>query len=317
MYSFNDFVVGAASTFVLAASASTDVLTTISPCPEAPSSLQPSPITVTSQHQAVSTCNPVTACIRGQCSTNYHLNTYAYVSTAIPCAWNGQSVSTCTVTSTDEPVKLLEKTSTLTTVIPAPTINPAWRWRKGSHRMPPTTKYETIVQQYYAPYEELGAMAIPGYEGSGLCDDCDMQEDGSRSQEVDVIECRYDGTQPHCVEYEETWVSRPAAAATSQTSAVCATQSSVSAAGTYTWTFHQVAPATQVAVPATTRTVTMWDDKTSSQVVPATTITATPSPWDVYVTRTCEGPTFFDFTITETKTITYTAAWNVEQQPTR
>lgn len=75
-------------------------LTTVTPCPAAAASLAPPAITVTSQNQAVSTCEPHTAYIKRQYSTQSLYDTYSYVSTVIPCL--AASSTTTTVTGTEQ-----------------------------------------------------------------------------------------------------------------------------------------------------------------------------------------------------------------------
>lgn len=115
----------------LLALAIAEPLTTFLPCPAATRTL--SPITITSQHQTVSTCTPTTACFRGACHTSLRFHSYPWVSTEIPCAFDGEALSTTMVTSVDEMVLCADETQTLTSIS---TIGTKQRGR-GKYHHPP------------------------------------------------------------------------------------------------------------------------------------------------------------------------------------
>lgn len=94
---------------LLLASNALAALTTIEPCPQAPTSSQPAPITVTAQYQTVSTCQPTV--VNG--TTSYPYATTTYLSTTIPCAWDGTTSSSTLVT--DKAQNITISIATLTT----------------------------------------------------------------------------------------------------------------------------------------------------------------------------------------------------------
>lgn len=287
-------------------------LTTVDPCPGATSTTH-APITVTSQYQPVSTCAPTTACVKGKCSTLYEFTTYPYVSTVVPCAWNGTTTQTTTVTDVAHPFRVSEHFETLTTITTAPsTEKHAWvSWFKSKKPEPElTTIYETVTRRAIAPFRECGPLAIPGWEGSGLCTKCEKQEDGSRSQLLDVVECRYgasgSGQQyEKCVEWYETWIERPAPTSSITATALCSSHGKIPKAGTYTWTFPQKAPAVTITAPARTVTVTVHGSKAVS-IDPKHVYTIPGQPWNAYVTKSFSDATTFNFNVYITKVIIFT-----------
>ncbi|KEF51686.1 uncharacterized protein A1O9_12321, partial [Exophiala aquamarina CBS 119918] len=286
-------VSAAAATAVLAGVAVAEPLTVINPCPAATSTTV-KPITVTKQYQAVSTCAPTTACLRGSCTTRYPFETFAYVSTVIPAAWDGKNLQTTTVTSTTQTVTVSRFQTTLTKwITPAPVVP-----KTGTATTPKPTSIElTIAKDFFAPYNKLGPLAIPGYDGSGLCKECETQPDGSRSQVVGVVECRAGPGGSKCMGYDETWISKPAPSTSATTANACSTRWVAPSAGTYTFTFPFTAPA---------RVITAAE----------TTITVGPVPYWAHVTRVCHRPhEIVDFTTTITKTIYWTAPCS--RQPPR
>ncbi|KAI1613056.1 hypothetical protein EDD36DRAFT_496271 [Exophiala viscosa] len=289
-------VVKVALALLAASGACGNPLTTIEPCPEA-KELNLAPITVSTQYQPVSTCEPTTACIKGKCSTKYPFTTYPYVSTVVPCAWNGTTTQMATVTDISQPFKVSEYLETLTQVTTMPSNE------NHNRHGQKVTAYETVTRRAMAPFNEVAPFMIPGWHGSGLCKKC-IQEDGSRSQLLDVIECR-SGTSSsgkkykECVEWYETVVAQPSTSVTTQ--ARCASSGTIRQAGTYTWTFPQVAPAVTVPASPTTVTVTINGKPSVSvhsgvQVVPG-------QPWNAYVTKSFSHPTTFEFDIYVTKVV--------------
>jgi len=286
-------VSAAAATAAFAGVAVADPLTIINPCPAATSS-SVHPITVTKQFQEVSTCAPTTACLRGSCTTKYPFETFAYVSTVIPAAWNGKNMEAVTVTSTTQTVTVSRFQTTITKwVTPAPVIP-----KSGTIITPKPTSIElTIAKDYFAPFNKLGGLAIPDFDGSGLCRECETQSDGSRSQVVGVVECRAGPGGSKCMGYDETWVSKAAPSTSATTANACSTRWTAPSAGTFTFTFPFTAPA---------RTITAAE----------TTITVGPVPYWAHVTRVCHRPNeVIDFTTTVTKTIFWTAPCS--RQPPR
>jgi len=310
MHLLSSLTAKAAFAIIMAEAALANPFTTIDPCPGAPPSVKHEPVTVTAQYQSVPTCAPTKVCVRGNCWTTYPFSTYEYVSTVVPCAWDGTSSSSTTVTKTDQPVRISQWTSTLTSITTVPTtVTPHGgfyrHWRKPVVIETEITKYQTVTKIAVAPYNQIGPLAFPEWVGSGLCKKCGVQPDGSRSQVVEVIECRAAGDQKECVNYVETWISRPAPSATSHISALCSTSAAVPSAGTFTWAFPQLAPKTTITAPASTVTVTLGGGQSSVSVWPLQVITVEPKPWTAYVTKSCNGPTTFDFVVHVTEIITY------------
>ncbi|KAG9784616.1 hypothetical protein KCU88_g2681, partial [Aureobasidium melanogenum] len=302
-------LVEAGLTLLLADGAFGAHLTTIDPCPSA-TSLSLAPITVSSQYQPVSTCEPTTACIKGKCSTIYSVTTYPYVSTAVPCAWNGTTSQTTTVTDVKQTLIVSEHLETITKVTAAPTLHNG-NWIDWFGKVKPATKatttlYETVTRRGLAPFEAVGPLAIPGWDGSGLCHKCDEKQSngGGRSQLLDVIECRSGineaGDQyEKCIEWYETLIEQPATSVTAQ--GHCSSRGQIPHAGTYTWTFPQVAPPVTVTAPPVTVTVTVEGRPSvtvhwSEHVIPG-------QPWNAYVTKSFSGPTTFNFNVYVTKVI--------------
>ncbi|KAJ4525396.1 hypothetical protein HRR80_003618 [Exophiala dermatitidis] len=302
-------LVEASLTLLLANGAFGAHLTTIDPCPSA-TSLSLAPITVSSQYQPVSTCEPTTACIKGKCSTIYSVTTYPYVSTAVPCAWNGTTSQITTVTDVKQTLIVSEHLETITKVTAAPTLHNG-NWIDWFGKVKPATKatttlYETVTRRGLAPFEAVGPLAIPGWDGSGLCHKCDEKQSngGGRSQLLDVIECRSGineaGDQyEKCIEWYETLIEQPATSVTAQ--GHCSSRGQIPHAGTYTWTFPQVAPPVTVTAPPVTVTVTVEGRPSvtvhrSEHVIPG-------QPWNAYVTKSFSGPTTFNFNVYVTKVI--------------
>ncbi|KAL6246935.1 hypothetical protein RBB50_006242 [Rhinocladiella similis] len=323
---FTDFFLANSAAILLAVSAAqgadVEPLTTITPCPEA-TGLNFPPVTVTSQYQDVYTCQPRSACIRQRCSTTFDLKTYPYVSTVVPCAWNGTTTSTTTITELSQLFRASEHLETLTktietTVYPSATGG-AWKDWNTTHAHPkevptPTVTtsslYEIVTRRAVAPYNSIGPLAVPGWAGSGLCKECVESEDGARSQVLEVIECRFRVDQAGksfqtCSEWAETWVERLLPASTTLVEAVCASQGTVPDAGTYTWTFPQSAQSVTLTAPPTTITTTLSGTEEETTIVePAMVYTLPGKPWNAYVARSFPEATDFGFNVVVTNTIT-------------
>ncbi|KAE8446617.1 hypothetical protein EG329_011810 [Mollisiaceae sp. DMI_Dod_QoI] len=197
-----------------------DALATFSPCPDCPSSIAQRPITITAQYQTVSTCTPQETCTSATCppqetctSTTCFLtpscSTYAWVSTTVPAL--GGATSTL-ITKTDQVLELSHASTVLTSSAPctttaAPFFN-ATTPSNGTTTLNNTqtactsTIYHTLVVDISAPFDETGPLAIPGWNGSGLCNAC-VPNANTLLQVVDVDSC-LDGT---CSTFKETWIS--------------------------------------------------------------------------------------------------------------
>lgn len=291
-----------AGTFLLAGMALANPFTTLEVCPNAQPTV-PS-CTVTAQHQSVSTCFPTsskcgtattgtgTDTIKTtSCSTAYSYSSWAWVSTVIPCNWDGTTISSCTVTKTDQDVPCSATATTITSVIPIHTGYPTLNSTNLTTSY--TTSYTTVSKQWVAPYNKLGPLAIPGYDGCELCKECAPKGDGSRSQHYEVTECNSsEGKEAACSKFPEDRVSTKAAPGSSiPATAVNSIKTSVPSAGTYVFTFTNTAP---------DAVITSGSQK---YTVPG-------QPWFNYQTKSCNGPTNFDFTVTVTKTISVYAPFS-------
>lgn len=296
----------------LTASVLANPLATLHPCPHAPASIAPPPITVTSQYQAVSTCLPQKSCIKKHCVTNYSYKTYSYVSTVIPCPFASESV--VTVTRTDQTV-LVSKTKeivTVVTTIPTKTIIN----NRPTTKLLTTTALATISKEWTAVYKDLAPLALPGFKGSGLCVGC-LNKDKSQVQVLQLLEC-VSGThrRTKCVSRPETWIYRPASIATTKAVGVCATHAVAPSAGTYVYSFPQKYGHFTTTLSAQRLAYTFWEhghQRTTTTTAPATRTTVPGGEWTAFVTKTCAHPTVFDFTTTVTKTVTLTlsqAPWH-------
>lgn len=281
-------------------------LTTYNPCPQN-STVKPVP--VTAQYQPVSTCFPSTQCASaGNCSTSYSYKTYDYVSTVIPCAYDGATASTCTVTATDEVVVLSTATTTLTSVT---TVGPRGRFRRPQV----STITESRDHRVEAAYNAIGPIGIPGYAGSGLCNACENPS-GVLEQAVVITECRLKSgqQQPECQRKEETRVQLPPKMQAAPATAVVSSRFKAPSAGVYTFSFEQTAPPRTVTAEA--RTITVYvHGRPTAQWQPERTITVPAQPWHAVVTKTCTGPTVIDFTTTMTTTVTVTSPIVISPQP--
>lgn len=219
-------------------------LTTITPCPSCPSAAATSPITVTEQHQTISTCQaPTSTCVKGQCSTITPCSTYVFVSSTVPCAFDGTDVSSTVATATDQMITVSKEVTTVTTTVPISSRQARGLWFRGN-KAKSQEVCQTVSRNYQLPYNQMGPLAMPGYPGNGICDQCGMQGNGAQTMVVSVSECtsglQYDT--PQCVAYKETWISSRAPRTTSVANVGCATQFYAPSAGYYTFNFPQTAP---------------------------------------------------------------------------
>lgn len=298
-----------ASALLLAGVAAANPFTTLDVCPGADPSV--AACTVTAQHQKISTCSPVTStCSTGpaptitgklgnstapfeSCSTSYSYSTWAWVSSVIPCAWDGKTISSCTVTKTDQIVPCSKSVTTSSSV--TPTKTGYITYTTTATGVPHTTgisvkttteystSYQTVSKVWNAAYNNLGPNAIPGYDGNDLFDG--DSDDGS-NQKYDVTECvSSDGQAAKCNQYPENRFSSKSGSKTSTpVTATNSIKTSVSSSGTYTFSFTNSAPA---------QTISSGGQQ----------YTQPPQPWFNYETRTANGPTNFDFVVTVTKTV--------------
>lgn len=281
-------------------------LTTVTPCPSAPSSKAPAPITVTSQYQPISTCEASATCFKGRCYTQYSYSTWDYVSTVIPCAFNSPSPVT-TVTKTDQSVLVSRASTTITNTEITSSVITTKKWRKPTTVTSTATSYTTVIKEWSAPYKNLGALAIPDYKGCGICQSCTGPK-GEDIQNLDVIECIQKPVGPViCHKLSEVWVYDDSPTSSSTASGVCSTRTAVPSAGTYVFKFPQRCGPATMDVPARTITWTKGGDRPS---VVTTTVTASKTiipgrDWTATVTRSCSGPTIIEFNIVVTKIIIF------------
>ena len=186
-------------------------LTTLAPCPEAPPELSIKPITVTTQLQAVSTCSPSSHCVKGRCLTSYLFETYAYISTVIPYAWNGTTVQSTTVTRTDQLVVVSEAHTTL---FQTHSTAAAGHWKyfgfpNYGHGRQQKQESEILTKRAVASFQDIGPFAIPGWAGSNSSNNIELHKFHSHEQRVQVFECRLSKRWRKCMVWQETWVFNP------------------------------------------------------------------------------------------------------------
>ncbi|KAH8598344.1 hypothetical protein B0O99DRAFT_739152 [Bisporella sp. PMI_857] len=255
-------------------------LGTVTPCPKCPSSIKPSPIVVTEQYQPVSTCSPVKECSKKKCSSTASCSTYDWVSTVIPCLGGTE---TTTITKTDQTVKLAHVSTVLTSYLPCatPTVAPYYNGTVPRYKNETctSTKLQTMVVDISAPYNECGPLALPPWEGSGLCKTCVPNKD-SKDQKVHVSKC-LDG---QCSTYVETWVSQKPKPTSSTSKTSYKAEASCSKSGVNTIPITATfTPTDSVYSAPVTKTFTLTTSVPSPQVVQVTTyitvtFTAQPKP---------------------------------------
>lgn len=293
---------------------SSSPLATITPCPPVPSSIAPTPITVISQYQTVSTCEVQTACLkRGRCRTKYHYSTYPFVSTVIPCL---AASSITTVTKTEQTVLISRSSYTITDSQLTTHVVKTYGTSTSTSTAPST--YTTVVKEWSAEYKDIGPLALPGYGGSGFCESCNGPQ-GEQRQVLVAVECRSAERRPTvCSKGVETWVYLPAPTSTKHVWAACSSRAAAPSPGVYTFVFPQWEPPATLSVPARTITYTRGGDRPG---VVTTTVTATVTvvpgyPWTASVTRSCARPTTWEIDVTITEIITYTLPPFVVPYPT-
>ena len=291
------------------------VLATIHPCHLSLQSISLEPVYVTTQLQQISTCTQKSICVRHRCSTGIEFVTFAFVSTTIPCAWNGTTASTLIVTRTDQPVVLSEAHRTLTRE--PTTHSPYWlrlplEWRHNHHDNSDVT---TVLRRALAPYKEIGSFAIPGWSGSGLCDSCVSEHDIAQKQRVVVLECFVSPRRRRCLRWIETWISYPTSPMTTIYEATISTEKTVSNRGTYVWALPQTVPAAVITAPVKTAMTALPQGGFEPATISDGIYSFSPLVWKAHVTRSCTGPTTFTITIYVTKTITFTAPFSTAFAP--
>ena len=206
--------------FTLLAGARAADLATVTPCPDCPSAIAPSPITVHSQYQTVSACKPSTTTvfttssalnqtrIGSAISTVPSCTPSVFVSTTIPAYSNGVQTSTL-VTETEQPVTFnyLHTVKTRAVVARAETTCTTTSTTTSTVTTTTTTLTlsTTIAVKSYCDYASIGPLAIPGYEGSGLCTDCGPDANGVLTQKFTVVSCE----NKKCTTFNETWLASP------------------------------------------------------------------------------------------------------------
>ncbi|KAK6369511.1 hypothetical protein LTS17_009417 [Exophiala oligosperma] len=281
---------------------------TIEPCPSA-TSMSLTPITVSAQYQPVTTCQATIGCIKGKCSTIYGFTTFPYVSTVVPCAWDGTTTRTTTVTDVSQQLIASTHIETLTKTKTLPATHQL-NWMdlfKGQRAdTSTTTLYQTVTRQAMAPFNAIGPLAIPDWNGSGLCEKC-TDDDGALSQLLLVTECR-SGTMisgkeyEKCVEWYETLLRQPPDSVT--TGALCSSAGFIPHAGFHTWTFPQSVPPTTVT---TTATVTLTISGRPTISIQPTIRVIPGKSWDAEVTKSFSRPTTFNFQLYVTKVLVFEA----------
>jgi hypothetical protein len=283
----------------------------VSPCPECPEGYGPPDVTVTKPYQMVPTCSPMP-------NKAVVCSDYAYVSTVLTDA-KGDS---CTVTKTNQPVTLCHTKTKITKTYGASssssscssTSSSSSASSASSHSMgmtygapaypTPSVYYEEYEKSCEAPYDHLGPIALPGYEGSGLCGaECEGKH-GAKYQPMKVTECR-DGV---CTTYDYTAThAAPAPKVTSY-----------DAAGTYTIDEYDVTVTKPTTVPA----AASCSAKAREPVTYGGVVTHVPRPTTItvaypvekkhgantktyvkYITKVC--PSAGTYTVVEPETTTY------------
>lgn len=283
-------------------------LTVLSPCPAAPRERGAKPITVTTPLQAVSTCSPTSICVRGRCSTSYLFETYAYISTAIPCAWNGTTSRSTRVTRTDQLIIVSEHFTTLFESSSA-TRSGYWKYLwipKFGHDRQQKGETEILTKRAVAEYKDIGPFAIPGWDGSNSSHAAEVRRSQKCEQQVEVFECRLSKRWRKCAKWHEIWIFRPDLKFSTSVIVPVQTRVKVPSRGLYVWNFPQVIPPKTLTARTSTVTVVLSDSHTVTSLIPAHTYSVPPFSWTAHVTRSCSGPTVFDLTVYMTTTITYT-----------
>lgn len=275
-------------------------LATITPCPVAPSHLAPSPITVTEQYQAVSTCEAQQVCMKwGRCNTHFVYRSYLYVSTLIPCLAGS---STTTITRTEQSVAVSRSSSTITRTQLIPRV------RFSSTTTSTQTMCTTIRKEWSAEYQDIGPLALPNYQGSNLCRSC-RGPAGEEHQVLTALECIARPRQPTvCIKAVETWIYDPAPTSVKAISVVCSSRTYMPTPGVYSLAFPQWAPPATITVSARTITYTAGEQRPRivTTAIPETVTTVPGYKWTAWITRSCARPTTLEIDVTITETITYT-----------
>lgn len=110
----------------------------------------------------------------------------------------GDGHGKCTVTADDQVITISQSTAFTKVYKAVPSKRP-----KG-HK-PKLLRIDVVEIIITVTFSELGPHAIEGYGGSGLCKDCDPDDDGVESQVVSVKKC----TNRVCKGQLQTWRSNP------------------------------------------------------------------------------------------------------------
>lgn len=244
--------------------------------------------------------------------------------TVIPCGDDGNTISTCTVTATDQVVTLSKTVSTSSA-----TITQSLAARRVERIVVPAYSEKYCLAQF----KDLGPIAIPDWDGSGLCGSrCDPPENDQYIQTVRVVQCTQNARQSTkvCNEHRETW-SRTAAGKAVPITTRCSTRYTASSAGQYTFVFTGTAPRTYTLGPAPTTTTTLRNGRVTVIVGRPQTIWYEPAPYTIQVTKYVNKPTIVNFqtkittvisiylpitTITATQTVTFVNTTSVAPSTT-
>jgi hypothetical protein len=266
------FALGVASSLLTLAHAH-DPLATFTPCPDCPRNIAPTPITITSQYQPVSTCVPTKICTKKNCHLEPSCSEYDWVSTTVPCL--GGATSTL-ITKTDQVVELSHVSTVLTEYAPCATTAPSYNGTYPIYRNSSSctsTTYQTMIVDLSAPFDECGPLALGNWGGSGLCAEC-VPDVNTTSQVVHVSKC-LDGV---CSTFYQTWISSKATApvAPSECPTPVVTSAYVSSNGVHT------IPITKTYTP----TGSGFSEPVTTTIFYSTTVTDAPKTIECITTIT-------------------------------
>ena len=179
----------------------------------------------------------------------------AFQQTVIPCGDDGNTISSCTVTATDQVVTLSRTVSTTST-----TVTSSLAARRVEQVVVPAYREKYCLAQY----QDLGPIALPEWGGSGMCAKCDPPENDQYVQTVRVIECTQNARQPTkvCSEYREIW-SRTATGMRIPATLRASTRYTAKSAGQYTFQFGGICPRTSSVGRPQTTTVRLRNGRTT------------------------------------------------------
>ncbi|KAF7196241.1 hypothetical protein HII31_02308 [Pseudocercospora fuligena] len=279
-------------------------LATVTPCPDCDPSIAPRPISVTAQYQTVSSCVPSTTTVTFP-KTKHHTTTlesavktiptcssYAWVSTSIPWYNNGTASSTL-VTTTNQPVTFnsVHYTETHTTTITLPSYG---HGNHTNHTSTVKVSETTIDIKDFCDYKSIGPIAIPGYEGSGLCTDCGPDSKSALTQRFTVVSCANE----RCTTFNETRIASPTTYTRNGQPHVTTT--------THTYCPTAAAPRSSAAAPtavaSTTASATIPVGYASKSTAKSTATPSTGSEPDEYEPTSAADPSEYEPTTTANET---------------